>query len=304
MAAARLIILSGVSGSGKSTALDAFEDLGFFCIENLPAPLISNFVELLCNSTKDEGFGLKSQTLTEPARRRDYALAVDCRDEQSFPYVKAAMQRLEGVGVDVVLLFFDCQDEVIVRRYSETRRPHPLLMGQALVQTVTEALAKERELLGDFREAATRIIDTTGYSPHELRRVVEDYCKHQNRLEVTVMSFGYKYGIPHDADLVVDVRFLANPYFVKELRALTGMDKPVADYIFQIKLAEEFLTRYLDLLEFLIPRYREEGKSYLTVAVGCTGGRHRSVALSIRIQQELMRRDIKAKVRHRDIERN
>ena len=296
MTAARLVIISGTSGSGKSTALNAFEDYGYFCVENLPAPLINNFVELLSQPANEQGAPSPSGSL------RKCALLVDCRDDQSFPHVKAAMQKLEKAGIQVDLLFFDCQDESILRRYSETRRPHPQL--QAGASTVAEGLVREREILAGFRETATKIIDTTNFSPHDLRRVVEDFCGHRNQLEVTVISFGYKYGIPQDADLLVDVRFLCNPHFVKELRPLTGVDQRVVDYVFSAELSEEFVQRYVSLLDFLIPNYREEGKTYLTVAVGCTGGRHRSVALANRIRQELVQRGIPAKARHRDIARN
>ena len=215
----------------------------------------------------------------------------------------AAVERFRAAEAEISLLFVDCQDEVVARRYSETRRPHPLLVGSHQSETVYEALARERELLADFREAATRIIDTTSFTPHELRRVVEDSCQHRNKLEVTLVSFGYKYGLPNDADLLVDVRFLANPYFVKELRRGTGLDQEVANYIFQYPEADEFVARYLSLIEYLVPKYQEEGKRYLTIGIGCTGGRHRSVAVTSRLKDGLQALGIHAIVRHRDVQR-
>jgi RNase adapter protein RapZ len=299
----RLVIISGISGSGKSTVLNAFEDMGFYCVDNLPVPLFAHFADLLCGSSVS---GAPEKDVVLPGTwitSKLFALLINLDEQRSFLQVRGAVERMRAAGVEVSLLFLDCQDEVIIRRYSETRRPHPLLVGTHSPLTIEEALTKERELLSGLREAATRVIDTTSYTPHGLRQVVEEYCQHHNHLEITLVSFGYKYGVPHDADLVVDVRFLANPYFVRDLRPLTGLEKSVADYVFQSQDAEEFVHRYLHLLEYLIPKYQEEGKRYLTIGIGCTGGRHRSIALTMRIKSELEARGFSLTVRHRDINR-
>jgi RNase adapter protein RapZ len=299
----RLVIISGISGSGKSTVLNAFEDMGFYCVDNLPVPLLAHFADFLCGSSVPGVPETEAIPLGAWISSKLFALLINLDEQRSFLHVQGAVERMRAAGVEVSLLFLDCQDEVIIRRYSETRRPHPLLVGTHSSLTIEEALAKERELLSNVREAATRVIDTTSYTPHGLRQVVEEYCQHHNHLEITLVSFGYKYGLPHDADLVVDVRFLANPYFVRALRPLTGLEKSVADYVFQSQDAEEFVCRYLHLLEYLIPKYQEEGKHYLTIGIGCTGGRHRSIALTMRIKSELEARGFYLTVRHRDINR-
>lgn len=306
MSKARLVIISGISGSGKSVALNAFEDMGFFCVDNLPAPLITHFADLICRRASTDGPDREPEHWLSRGHERatQFALLVDCRAERSFPLVWQAVEKLKKSAVEVSLLFFDCQDEIVVRRYRETRRPHPLIREGSSPQTIAEALAKERELLSDFREKATRVIDTTADSPHDLRRSIEEYCGEKESLSVTMMSFGFKYGVPYDADLVVDVRFLPNPHFVAELRELTGDDSRVSDYVFSSAEAGEFVEKYLSLLQFLLPKYEQEGKRYLTVAVGCTGGRHRSVALVHRLGKELESRGFRVTVRHRDSDRN
>ena len=303
MAKERLVIITGVSGSGKSTALDALEDLGFFCIDNLPAPLITGLVDFLIKLQVGPAPDGSSGTGSFAPSYRDVALLVDCRDENSFPKVQHAIERLQAAGVDVSLLFFESSDEVIIRRFQETRRPHPLLIIGGSVHSVQEAVQKERELLADFRDIAATVLDTSTYSPHDLRRSIENYIGHERALEIVLLSFGFKYGVPHDADLVVDVRFLPNPHFVPGLRQLTGVDKKVEDYVFSSEDSQEFLLKYRELLKFLIPHYQKEGKRYLTIGVGCTGGKHRSVAVSRRLEEGLGASGLKIKVRHRDIER-
>lgn len=305
MRAEKIIIMSGVSGAGKSTALRALEDLGYFCIDNLPTPLINSFVDFLLNIPS--GWELEGLSATPEAGShgspRLFGLLIDCRDEASVRSVLQGAKRLRESGVDVQILYFDCADEVASRRYQETRRPHPLLVLGKGGKTLGEALARERELLSDFRGAANHTIDTTGYSPHELRQVVTDFAGGQSDLEVTVMSFGFKFGVPSDVDLVVDVRFLPNPYFVPELRELTGVDERVSGYVFRGGEADEFLELYDRLVHFLVPRYRREGKRYLNVAVGCTGGRHRSVAVAERLAQRMGDLGVRLTLRHRDKEK-
>jgi UPF0042 nucleotide-binding protein len=284
-----LVIITGISGSGKSTALNAFEDLGFNCIDNLPGALTSGFVDFLLSG---EGASAKGDV--------KFALLVDCRDQRSFTSLRESIERLKGEGVDVSLLFFDCQDEVIVRRFRETRRPHPLLRSETLLQTIGQALEAERELLADLKEAADRVLDTSAYTPHDLRRLIEAYCDHQGSLHVFLETFGFKYGVPHDVDLMIDVRFLPNPHFVEELRPLTGEDKRVYDYVISQADAQTVLEKYGNLLEFLLPKYIEEGKRYLTIGIGCTGGRHRSVAIARALESQLGDKDYDVSVIHRD----
>ncbi len=294
-----LVIISGVSGSGKSTALKAFEDLGYFCVDNLPAPLITPFVDFL--------EGLSSGAAATFQNYTKFALLVDFVDENYFPLIEQAVFRLIKAQTEVTLLFFDCQDEVIIRRFQETRRPHPLLAVQGSGSTIREALMRERELLSDFRAAAARVIDTTSFSPHDLRRTVLSFAKGDKasspELEATILSFGFKYGVPSDVDMILDVRFLANPHFVPELREHTGLEQVVEDFIFQSVEATEFVDRVLDLLQFLVPKYQAEGKSYLTVGIGCTGGQHRSVAIARKIAERLQISGVSAKTRHRDVTR-
>ncbi len=288
----RLVIITGISGSGKSTALNAFEDLGFTCIDNLPGVLTSAFVDhLLSSEVQGKEGGVK------------FALLVDCRDRSSFTSLKTSIERLKNKGVDVSVLFFDCQDEIIVRRFRETRRPHPLLRSETLMLTIGQALETERELLADLKEAADRVLDTSAFTPHDLRRFIESYCDYQGSLQVFLETFGFKYGVPHDVDLMIDVRFLPNPHFVEELRPLTGEDKRVYDYVISQPDAQTVLEKYGDLLEFLIPKYIAEGKRYLTVGIGCTGGRHRSVAIARSLEAQLGGKDYDVSVIHRDSSR-
>ncbi len=308
MNASTLVIISGVSGSGKSTALNAFEDLGYFCIDNLPAKLLDNLVDFLLHLPEQHAV---STDLVAPAKAvnsltvnyKRFALLTDCREEQAFDEMRQAISRLEAAGTEVRLLYFDCQDDVILHRFRETRRPHPLLVVGA-GKTIVEVLEQERELLADFRESAGRVIDTTNCSPHDLRRLIENMVGRDPSLEVTIVSFGFKYGIPHDADLVVDVRFLPNPYFEAGLHEKTGLDREVIDFVFGKDDAIAFLERYVSLLKFLLPRYLQEGKRYVTVAVGCTGGRHRSVAIAERLAGEINQPGLKLAVKHRDLARH
>ncbi len=296
----QLVIITGISGSGKSTALNAFEDIGFFCVENLPSPLIANFVNFLKDLPEQwKGAGRKAAGKTSWR----FALLVDCRDEESFPHLQGAMETLRTRGVEVRLLFLECQDEVVVRRFRETRRPHPLMLLEPSLTSVEDAIKRERELLSELRDVADRVIDSTAFSPHDLRRAVEVLFEHETALEIAVTSFGFKYGVPHDADVVMDVRFLPNPHFVSELQPLTGNDEKVAEFVFKNGDAQEFLERYLAILGFLVPRYKNEGKRYLVIAVGCTGGKHRSVALANTLAASLQNQGLRTTVRHRDIGR-
>ena len=305
MHASKLVIISGVSGSGKSAALDAFEDLGYFCVDNLPGPLIGGFVSFLKDLPQDWRRGAEWKSSGETPRSGDlaaFALLVDCRDSYSVQQVLQAADSLRAVGTAVELLFFDCRDDVVLRRYQETRRPHPFLVNTT-GRTIAEALAHEREVVAEFRTAATRIFDTSSFTPHMLRDEIRKFSGESVKLEVIVQSFGFKFGPPKDADLVVDVRFLPNPHFVADLRPLTGIDPAVASYVLSSPESLEFLDRYVGLLDFLLPKYQKEGKRYLTVGIGCTGGKHRSVVLAEEIGKRVALNDISISVRHRDKER-
>ena len=282
-----VVIVSGLSGSGKSTAIHVLEDLGYYCIDNLPAVLILRFLELC------------KQSLESIDR---VALGVDVRERQFFAEHPRVLDELRGAGFSVQILFLDSSDDVLVRRFSETRRPHPLAGGGG----PTEGIRREREQLAWLRERADRIIDTSALTVHQLRDELTRHYRDPHagdQLTVILTSFGYKFGIPTEADMVLDARFLANPFFVEELREHSGQEAAVADYVFGREEAREFLRRIEDLLTFTIPLFRHEGKTYLTIGIGCTGGRHRSVALVERLAGRLRQAGQRVELRHRDLQR-
>ncbi|MFO0676352.1 MAG: RNase adapter RapZ [Polyangiaceae bacterium] len=293
-----VVVLTGLSGAGKSTALRALEDLGFFCVDNLPTLLAPRAVELC-----EEGGMTK------------VALGMDVRVRSFLPHIGAMLAELEANGQrDLTLVFLDASDEALLRRFNETRRPHPLNANLVEVRERGGALAVldgvhlERERLAPLRARANRVIDTTALSVHDLRRVILTQLGPASstapRMLTRVVSFGFKYGAPVDADLVFDVRFLDNPYFVPELKALSGNDEACATFVLGQEEAKEFLTKTEDLLAYVTPKYEREGKSYLTIAIGCTGGRHRSVAIANEIASRLAK-DANAPVvvLHRDVAR-
>ncbi len=279
-----IVVITGMSGSGKSTAIRALEDLGYFCIDNLPAPLLMKVTELGVGQTR-------------------LAFVIDVREGEFLKDAPRVLDEARRAGHRVDVLFLDASDEVLNRRYSETRRRHPLSGSDG----VTEGLQRERVALSDLRVQSEHILDTSVMTVHQLRQQVSARFSVQadSRMAISVMSFGFKYGVPSNADLVFDVRFLPNPFFVPELKALTGRDERVASYVLNRAEAQEFCDRLFDFLSFLMPRYQTEGKSYVTVAIGCTGGKHRSVALSEIIAKRLRETTwgTGAQVTHRDIER-
>lgn len=282
-----VVIVTGLAGSGKSTAIHVLEDLGYYCIDNLPPVLIPRFLELCERSL-------------ESIRR--VALGIDLREGQFFADSAQVVDELRQSGQHVHILFFDAGDEVLIRRFSETRRPHPMAGSGGPIQ----GIERERELLIGLRERADRILDTSALTVHQLRdELTRLYGEPQSgdRLTLTVVSFGYKFGVPTDADMVLDARFLSNPYFVEELRAKTGLDPAVADFVLERRETQDFLAAVDALLVLALPLYRREGKTYFTIAVGCTGGRHRSVALVERFVQMLLEKGYRVRVRHRDLER-
>ncbi|HEY5677664.1 MAG TPA: RNase adapter RapZ, partial [Myxococcales bacterium] len=253
------MLVTGLSGAGKSTATKALEDLGFFCIDNLPVMLLPKLLELVAHGTSDEVQRL--------------AIVVDAREARFLDATEAALNEVRREGHQLEVVFFDCADDALMRRFSETRRRHPLSPDG----TVAEGIAEERRVLGQLRALSDQIIDTTRMTVHELRDAVTARFGgpgQDDKLNVTLLSFGFRNGIPPASDLVFDVRFLPNPYFVEGLKPHPGTDPRVAKWVLERGQSQEFLARLESLLHFLIPQYRAEGKSYLTVSVGCTGGRH------------------------------
>jgi UPF0042 nucleotide-binding protein len=281
-----VLVVTGLSGSGKSTAIHVLEDLGFYCIDNLPVALIPRFVELW-------------QSSREEVRR--VALGIDVRERHFLDEFPRVFDDLRTAGVSLEVLYLEASDDVLVRRFSETRRPHPAADGAGLA----EGIRREREKLRGLRERADRLLDTTAFTVHELRTALRDLVERpeSSQMTVSLVSFGYKFGLPTDADLALDCRFLPNPFFVEELRHRTGTEAAVADYVLRREETQEFLRRVTALLDFALPRYQREGKSYLTIALGCTGGRHRSIVLVEELRRRLEARGHHVLVRHRDVER-
>jgi UPF0042 nucleotide-binding protein len=283
----QVVIVTGLSGSGKSTAIRVLEDLGFYCIDNLPVTLIPRFLELCVNSE-------------EPITR--VALGIDHRERVFLRNYPDVLAELRHRGQRVSILYLEAADAILLRRFSETRRPHPA----AGSGSIAEGIQVERERLAGLREIADQIIDTSTYTVHELREKLRQLIttsQTQSTLIITLESFGYKHGVPVDADIMFDVRFLPNPFFVEELRAKTGKEPDVATYVLQRPEAETFLTHASTLLHATLPLYVREGKSYLTLAIGCTGGRHRSVAIAEEFGQRLTGWGYTVHLRHRDLQR-
>ena len=282
----RLVVITGLSGSGKSLAARCLEDLGFFCVDNLPVGLIPPFQELIPRSRDTIG---------------DVALVIDAREGEFLKQFPETLAALRDKRIPVSLVFLECSDDVLKRRFSESRRPHPMARGSA---TLDEALADERLALQPLRDTADSIIDTSQFTSHELRAFLKNAfgspADHEGP-KANVVSFGFKYGLPAEADLVFDVRFLPNPYFIDSLRPLDGRTEAVQAFLSRAAETGQFLQRLEDLLDFLIPLYKDEGKSYLTVCIGCTGGKHRSVALAERLGTHLESEGWPHTVSHRDL---
>jgi UPF0042 nucleotide-binding protein len=279
-----LVVVTGMSGSGKGTVLKAFEDLGFFCIDNLPIALIPKFIEGIYSSGSD---------ITRAA------LVIDIRAGDRLNDMEEAIAELKKSGSRLHVLFLEARDEVLVRRFSETRRPHPLSAHKPL----RDAIRIERKRLRRLRDLADISIDTSDCTVHKVKALVTERFRKNPRLStpsINLLSFGYKNGIPLEADLLFDVRFLPNPHFVSKLKALSGRDRKVANYLRSFPETMEFVKRVAELLEYLLPKYMREGKSYLTIAVGCTGGRHRSVFVAEELARYFKNKKRTIKVRHRD----
>jgi len=284
----RLVVITGLSGSGKSLAAKCFEDLGYFCVDNLPVDLIDPFCELIQRGGE---------------QLRHAALVIDARERRFLDRFPEVLPAVRDRGIPVKLLFFDCSDDVLKRRFSETRRPHPMAGRDG---TLEQAIVAERRALLPLREMADRIIDTSKYTPHELRGFLQNsfgVSPERKGPNVNIVSFGFKYGVPAEADLLFDVRFLPNPFFVEDLRWLDGRSAEVQAFLDESETSRELMRRLQEFLDFLIPHYAAEGKTYLSVALGCTGGKHRSVALAEKLGHYLAERKLPYSVSHRDLGR-
>lgn len=282
----KLVVITGMSGAGKTVAIQSFEDLGYYCVDNLPPTLLPKFLELMKDSTNNI---------------HKVALVMDLRGREFFDSLFESLDTLSDENwIKEHILFLDAKDEQLVSRYKETRRSHPLAVGGLPLKGIQQ----ERKIMDELRGRAQRIIDTTNLKPKELReKILKAYTEEQQEIfSVNMLSFGFKYGIPIDADLVFDVRFLPNPHYVAHLQPLTGLNPDVATYVFKWSDTQKFNEKVLDLLEFMLPQYKKEGKSQLVVAIGCTGGQHRSVALAEYFSKQLSPHYI-THVSHRDIEK-
>jgi len=283
----RIIVITGMSGSGKSTAVRALEDEGYYCIDNLPVRLFKRFVDLI---------GKSGETF------KGIVLVADIRGREFFKGYESAFHKLTSAGHAVEIYFFDAMDDILIRRFSETRRRHPV-DGQC---TITEGIRIERNRLSGLRQIATRIIDTSEFTVHQLKEFTLSIVRgeeKENQLVVDVQSFGFKYGVPLESGIVMDVRFLPNPFFVPELKDVSGLDDKVRDYVLDNVVAAQFLDHFFPLLDMLLPAHRQEGKSYLTISIGCTGGRHRSVAIAEATGMHLQETWPSVRIIHRDIEK-
>ena len=303
----RVILISGLSGSGKTTAIKALEDIGFYCVDNLPILLLPKFIELC----EQSGGKISKVAMVEDIRS---TVSYPAREETEnvekgkgfLEDSRKIIQDLREEGYPIEILFLDSSDPVLMRRFSETRRQHPLAVGGS----IGEGIRLEREGLQGIRDMANQVIDTSHFNVHQLKEKIQQYAQEglsSGQMTLTLLSFGYSFGIPYEADLLMDVRFLPNPYFVEELKRLKGDDPKVAEYVLQWEETKEFLRRVQEFIRFLLPLYMRERKTHLTIAMGCTGGRHRSIVivnqLAKLLRDELTERGVFVVVRHRDAEK-
>lgn len=282
----QLLIITGMSGAGKSIALNFFEDKGYFCVDNLPPALISKFAELCLHSEMEK-----------------IAVVSDIRGGEFFDALCSKLSYLEEKNIDYEILFLEASDKTLITRYKETRRRHPLDEEGRII----DAIQKERQLLEELRGKASNVIDTSNLSIkefyQELNRVFSFQQLDKNNLSISIISFGFKYGIPLDADMVFDVRFLPNPHYVSSLKEHSGEERQVQDYILKWPVTQKFFDRFFDLIGFLVPEYNKEGKSHLSIGIGCTGGRHRSVTTANKLREFLLKNKYRVIVEHRDIDK-
>jgi UPF0042 nucleotide-binding protein len=283
----KIIIVTGMSGSGKSTALRALEDVGFFCVDNLPVVLLPKLLEIQTDAASEIS---------------KVALVMDLRERYFLEKYAEIFAKLKEEGHRIEILFLDASDDSLLRRFRETRRAHPLCERG----TVMEGIALEREKLSALRAMADKIVDTSSFNVHQLKDVIQRHfmtSTTEKRLVINLMSFGFRYGLPPEADIVLDVRFLPNPYFIEELKHLNGEDEKIQEYVMGWEESQTFLRKMLDMMEFLIPLYEKEGKSNLNVALGCTGGKHRSVVMTTRLARYFAGENYLVNTAHRDIHR-
>ena len=282
----RFVIVTGMSGAGKTTAMKTLEDAGYFCVDNLPIQLIKRFAEIAYD---------------EQIQVDNVAISVDIRSGRALSQLTACLNDMKENGYQYEILFMECSDEKLVKRFKETRRNHPL---SAKNGRIIDGIKKERELIGFIKDEADYIIDTTNLLVREFKseldKIFVQNMEYGNFI-ITIMSFGFKYGIPRDSDIVQDVRFLPNPYYDEELRPLTGNDKVIQDYVMNCKEGPEFLDKFIDLVQFLIPNYIKEGKNQLVISIGCTGGKHRSVTIANEVYNRLQKSTYTVRIYHRDI---
>lgn len=284
----RFVIVTGMSGAGKSTVLRFLEDINFFCVDNLPPALIPKFAELCY----EQGGEIDK-----------VAMGIDIRGGKLFSDLFSVLSTLQGLGYDYEILFLDAAEKTLIKRYKESRRSHPLSKGGS----IAEGIAKERQMLEEVKKKATYIIETSHILTRELKEQINKIFLENQKFEsliITVCSFGFKYGIPVDSDLVFDVRFLPNPFYIQELKELTGNDAPVYDYVMSFEESNIFLNKLTDMLEFLIPQYIKEGKNQLIISIGCTGGKHRSVTLANALYKKLYEKNHNILLNHNDIEKD
>jgi UPF0042 nucleotide-binding protein len=303
----RVILISGLSGSGKTTAIKALEDIGFYCVDNLPILLVPKFIELC----EQSGGKISKVAVVEDIRGTvsypNWRQKAETREGKDFlEDSRRIIQNLQREGYPIEILFLESSDAVLMRRFSETRREHPLAVGGS----IRDGIRLEREGLQGIRDMANQVIDTSHFNVHQLKEKIQQYAQQgvdSSQITVTLLSFGYSFGVPFEADLMFDVRFLPNPYFVEELKRLKGDDPKVAEYVLQWEETKEFLKYIEDFIRFLFPLYMRERKTHLTIAVGCTGGRHRSVVIANRLKErlsdELSQKGVFLTVRHRDSEK-
>jgi len=303
----RVILISGLSGSGKTTAIKALEDIGFYCVDNLPILLVPKFIELC----EQSGGKITKVAVVEDIRGTvsypNWGQKAETQEGKDFlEDSRRILQNLQREGYPIEILFLESSDAVLMRRFSETRREHPLAVGGS----IRDGIRLERERLQGIRDMANQVIDTSHFNVHQLKEKIQQYAQqglNSSQMTVTLLSFGYSFGIPYEADLLFDVRFLPNPYFVEELKRLRGDDPKVAEYVLQWEETKEFLKRVQDFIRFLFPLYMRERKTHLTIAVGCTGGRHRSIVIANRVKEmlsdELAQKGVFLTVRHRDSEK-
>lgn len=280
-----LVIISGLSGSGKSTAVNVLEDLGYYCVDNIPPTLLPPFIELCENSDKDIN---------------KVALVIDIRERVSFDSAPTVIEEFKKKGYPVDMIFLESSDQTLIKRYKETRRKHPLSDDGNII----EGISKEREMLEKLKKLSNYTIDTSELNVHELSEIIKNKFNKTSSQDIllNIISFGFKHGIPNDADMIFDVRFLPNPHFIEDLKDLNGTDNEVIDYIMNKEEAAIFIERMTEFLDYLVPNYEKEGKSYLTIAIGCTGGKHRSVAITGKLAEHF--KHLSPVTRHRDISKN